>query len=163
MHTSVAPRSHASRARRTISSSRQEVALFLAVVAAERAEGAVLDADVGEVDVAVDHVGDDVADLLGAQLVGGGGDRGDVARRRRGAQHLSASFGSSSSPARHDRESRIVRGRRSPLPPSFSASGFTSPSGPVERFGALPHSHRPRKPGSSTMYSGYTPSRSRSS
>ena len=53
----------------------QEVALLLAVVAAERAEAAVLDADVGEVDVAVDDVGDDVADLAPAQLVGGEGQR----------------------------------------------------------------------------------------
>ena len=48
----------------------QEVALLLAVVAAEGAEAAVLDADVGEVDVAVDDVGDDVARLPAAQLVG---------------------------------------------------------------------------------------------
>src|SRR2546422_1937688 len=48
----------------------QQVPLLLAVVAAERAEAAVLDADVGEVDVAVDDVRHDVADLPAAQLVG---------------------------------------------------------------------------------------------
>ena len=48
----------------------QEVALLLAVVAAERTERAVLDAHVGEVDVAVHHVGDHLAHLAPAQLVG---------------------------------------------------------------------------------------------
>ena len=50
---------------------RQEVALLLAVVARERAEAAVLDAHVGEVDVAVHDIGDGVADVAPAQLVGG--------------------------------------------------------------------------------------------
>src|SRR2546425_190991 len=40
------------------------------VVAAEGAERAVLDADVGEVDVAVDDVGDDVTRLAAPQLIG---------------------------------------------------------------------------------------------
>ena len=129
MHTSVAPRSHASRARRTISSSREEVALFLAVVAAERAEGAVLDADVGEVDVAVDDVGDIVADLPGAQLVGGGGDRRATSLAGARAQHLGVVCG----------RARRPRARRSRTLGSVrvvdhhclhrSSSGFTRPSG----------------------------------
>src|SRR5262249_4259521 len=53
----------------------QEVPFLLAVVAAESAEGAVLDAHVGEVDVPVHHVGDDVTRLPAAHLVGHeGGD-----------------------------------------------------------------------------------------
>ena len=40
------------------------------VVAAEGAERAVLDADVGEVDVAVDHVGHHVARLPSPHLIG---------------------------------------------------------------------------------------------
>ena len=47
----------------------KEVSLLLAVVAAEGAEGAVLDAHVGEVDVAIDDVGDEVAGLPEAHLV----------------------------------------------------------------------------------------------
>ena len=58
---------------------RQEVALLLAVVATEGAEGAVLDADVREVDVAIHDVGDDVADLPLPQLVGDQGQRVEVA------------------------------------------------------------------------------------
>ena len=57
----------------------QEVALFLPVVAAERAERAVLDADVREVDVAIDDVGDDVPGLPLPQLVGDQGQRVEVA------------------------------------------------------------------------------------
>src|SRR4029453_2983555 len=53
---------------------REEVAFLLAMVAAEGAEGAVLDADIGEVDVAVDHVGHDVARLPPAHLVGHEGE-----------------------------------------------------------------------------------------
>ena len=79
MHTSVAPRSHASLRAPHHLVDRQEVALLLAVVAAERAEAAVLDADVGEVDVAIDDVGDDVAGLAAAQLVGDEGEGGEVA------------------------------------------------------------------------------------
>ena len=48
---------------------RQEVALLLSEVAAEGAEPATLDAYVGEVDVAVDHVRDRVAVHLPAQFV----------------------------------------------------------------------------------------------
>ena len=67
---------------------RQEVALFLPVVPAERAEGAVLDADVGEVDVAVDDEGHQVAGLARAQLVGDERQRlqlppGDLRERQR--------------------------------------------------------------------------------
>ena len=54
------------RARRTTSSTVEEVALLGAVVAGEGAEAARLDAHVGEVDVAVDDVGHLVAGLLGA-------------------------------------------------------------------------------------------------
>ena len=50
----------------------KKVALLLAEVAAEGAEAAALDADVGEVDVPVDHVGDAVAVRPAPQLVGGG-------------------------------------------------------------------------------------------
>ena len=42
--------------------------------AAEGAKAAGLDADVGEIDVAIDHVGDDIADGARAQIVGGGDD-----------------------------------------------------------------------------------------
>ena len=54
---------------------REEVALLLAEVAAERAEAAPFDADVGEVDVAVDDVGDAVAVDLPAQFVRRGHQR----------------------------------------------------------------------------------------
>ncbi len=57
----------------------QEVALLLAVIATERAERAVLDADVGEVDVAIDDERHQVADLPPAQLVGGAGERLQIA------------------------------------------------------------------------------------
>src|SRR5262249_24822805 len=53
----------------------QEVAFLLAVVAGESAEGAVLDAHVGEVDVPVHHVSDDVTCLPAAHLVGHEGKR----------------------------------------------------------------------------------------
>ena len=49
---------------------RKEVTLLRAHAARERAKLAVLDADVREVDVAVDHVGDAIAHLLTAELVG---------------------------------------------------------------------------------------------
>ena len=58
---------------------REEVALLLAMVAAERAEAAMLDADVGEVDVAVHDVGDHVARLAAAHLVRDEGDGLEVA------------------------------------------------------------------------------------
>ncbi len=61
---------------------RQEVTLLFPVIAAERAEGAVLDADVREVDVAVHHERDRVADLAAAQLVGGDAQREEVAAGR---------------------------------------------------------------------------------
>ena len=48
---------------------RQQVALLGAMVAAEGAEAAALDADVREVDVAVDDVRHDVAHLLAAQRI----------------------------------------------------------------------------------------------
>ena len=57
----------------------QEVPLLLAMVAAERAEAAVLDADVREVDVAVDDERHRVADLPPPQLVGGERQRLEVA------------------------------------------------------------------------------------
>ena len=40
------------------------------MVAAEGAEAAPLDADVGEVDVSVDHVGDEVSDSAASEFVG---------------------------------------------------------------------------------------------
>ncbi len=48
----------------------EEVGLLLAMVAREGAEAAVLDADVGEVDVAVDDVGHHVPHAAAPQLVG---------------------------------------------------------------------------------------------
>ena len=59
----------------------EEVAFVAALGARERAEAAGLDADVGEVDVAVDDVGDLVADLAASQLVGDGA-RARAARGR---------------------------------------------------------------------------------
>ena len=50
---------------------RQEVGVGLARAAAEGAEFASHETDVGEIDVAVDYVGDDVAGEFGAQQVGG--------------------------------------------------------------------------------------------
>ncbi len=58
---------------------REEVAFLLAVVAAERTEGAMLDAHVREVDVAVDDVGDHVARLAVAHLVRDQGEGLEVA------------------------------------------------------------------------------------
>ena len=49
---------------------RQEVALLLAKVPAESAKAAALNADIGKVDVAVDHIGDQIAGGAAAQLVG---------------------------------------------------------------------------------------------
>ncbi len=51
---------------------REEVCVGLARAAAEGAELASDKTDVGEIDVAVDDVGDDVAGEFGAQYVGGG-------------------------------------------------------------------------------------------
>jgi hypothetical protein len=70
MQTSVAPISTASCARRTISSGGEEVAFFLTVFATERIERAMLDAHVGEIDVAVDHIRDDLTNLTATHLVG---------------------------------------------------------------------------------------------
>ena len=70
MQTSVAPRSHASLRAADDLGYGQEVSFLLPVVAAEGAEAAALDADVGEVDVAVDHVGDQVAHGAATKLVG---------------------------------------------------------------------------------------------
>ncbi len=50
--------------------------------AAEGAEPAVLDADVGEVDVAVDHVGHRIAHGFAAQVVGRGEQREQLVARR---------------------------------------------------------------------------------
>ena len=63
---------------------REEVALLLPVVSAEGAEGAVLDADVREVDVPVDDVGHHVARLPGPQLVGDQGQGAQLAPGRLG-------------------------------------------------------------------------------
>ena len=49
----------------------QEVSVRLARAAAEGAEFASHETDVGEIDVAVDDVGDEVADEFGAQQIGG--------------------------------------------------------------------------------------------
>jgi hypothetical protein len=54
------------------------------MVPAERAEGAVLHAHVGEVDVAVHHEGDEIARLTPTQLVGGHGERQQIAPAHRG-------------------------------------------------------------------------------
>ena len=56
----------------------QKVAFFREMAAAEGAKAALLDADVGEVDVAIDDVADDIADGLGAQLIGGGEHRQQI-------------------------------------------------------------------------------------
>ena len=71
MQTSLAPRSRASVARRMISSIGQEVTFFGEMAAAEGAKAALLDADIGKIDVAIDDVADYVADGLGAQVIGG--------------------------------------------------------------------------------------------
>jgi hypothetical protein len=49
------------------------------VVTTERAEAAVLDAHVGEVDVAIDHVRDGIAGLTAPELVGHHREGGEVA------------------------------------------------------------------------------------
>jgi hypothetical protein len=59
----------------------QEVALFLAMVSAERAEGAVLDAHVGEVDIPIHYIGHHVTGLAPPHLVGDEGEGGEVAAR----------------------------------------------------------------------------------
>ena len=56
------------------SSNGQEVAFFRQMAAAKSAKAAGLDADVGEIDVAVDHVGDDIADGARAQGIGSSDD-----------------------------------------------------------------------------------------
>src|SRR5204863_3527270 len=60
----------------------QEVTFLLAVVAAERAEPAVLDADVREIDVAVHHERYRVARLPATELVGGDGQREQITAGR---------------------------------------------------------------------------------
>src|SRR5262249_43647220 len=117
-----------------------EVALLLPVIAAEGAERAVLDADVGEVDVAVDHVGHDVAGLSPTHLVRDERQREEVAAvdvREPDAlvdRHLPAVEDASEDPADigggpveidrcvHDHQVLHV-----------SSSGFTGPSGSVSR------------------------------
>jgi hypothetical protein len=41
------------------------------MTAAKGAETARFDTNVGEVDIAINHIGDDVADCFGAQMIGG--------------------------------------------------------------------------------------------
>ena len=48
------------------------------MAAAEGAKAACFDANVGKIDVAIDDVGDHIADGLGAQLVGGGEHRQQI-------------------------------------------------------------------------------------
>ena len=74
MHTSVAP-CHASTGTVTDLLERQGVRVGVGAALGERAEPAAGVADVGEVDVAVDDVGDVVADGLAAHLVGDPGQR----------------------------------------------------------------------------------------
>src|SRR5262252_5682118 len=57
----------------------QEVSLFASLGPGEGAESAGFDADVGEVDVAVDDVGDFLPGLSASQLVGSGQQRVQVA------------------------------------------------------------------------------------
>ena len=78
----------------------QEVSLLAAPGPRERAEAARLDADVGEVDVAVDDVADLVADLRAAEVIGDGDER--VQRRRRALR--------TGAPPRR-RRGRALRGR----------------------------------------------------
>ena len=65
---------------------RKEVALLLPEVTAESAEAATLDAHVGEVDVSVDHVGDDVSHGPPAEFVGSH-DQGVIFLARSAKQH----------------------------------------------------------------------------
>ena len=71
MQSSVAPNSTASSIRAGEVLLGDLVGVGRAPALAEPAEGAADDADVGEVDVAVDDEGDPVAGQLGPQLVGG--------------------------------------------------------------------------------------------
>ena len=48
----------------------QEIAFFLTILPAEGAERAVLNAHIGEVDIAVDHIGHHIADLALTHCVG---------------------------------------------------------------------------------------------
>ena len=50
---------------------RQKVSLLAPIRAAERAKAAMLHADVRKVDIPIDDVGDNIADLSAAQFVGG--------------------------------------------------------------------------------------------
>src|SRR5262245_43853324 len=50
---------------------RQEISLFAAIYAAERAKAAVLHTDIREVHISIDNVRDDLTHLPPAQLVGG--------------------------------------------------------------------------------------------
>ena len=72
MHSSVAPKASASATRRGELLARVLVGVGRAPALAEAAERAADDADVGDVDVAVDDERHRVARELGAQLVGGG-------------------------------------------------------------------------------------------
>ena len=82
----MAPISQACRTRRATSSGRQEIALLRTHGSSERAELTVLDANVREVDVAVDDVSDLVTHLLAAQRIGDEAQRMKV-RAARLAQH----------------------------------------------------------------------------
>ena len=86
MQISVAPNSTASATRRLEVVLGHVVGVGRALALAEAAEGAADDADVGEVDVAVDDEGREVAGELGAQLVGGGAHRLDHLRPGLGEQ-----------------------------------------------------------------------------
>jgi hypothetical protein len=78
MQTSVAPTSHASRARSADLVERERVGVGVGAPLGEGAEPAAGVADVGEVDVAVHDVGDLVADRVAADVVGEGAHRVEV-------------------------------------------------------------------------------------
>ena len=110
MQTSVAPSRHASSARSATCSTRQPVRVGVALPLGERAEPAADVADVGEVDVPVDHVGDVVADGVAAHVVGEPAQLVQRRRRRRrtapappprarGASSAAGSSAASRSPA----------------------------------------------------------------
>ena len=73
---------------------RQEIALFCAMAAAESTEAAALHADVGEIDVAVDHVGYALAHAAASQSVGGGNQPVEIVAlgREQGRAVLSRKF-----------------------------------------------------------------------
>ena len=70
MQTSVAPSSQASAALRAISSRLWKYESAFARTAAEGAELASYETDIGEIDISVDDIGDDVADEFGAKQIG---------------------------------------------------------------------------------------------